>query len=108
MAAARLKYPLASIELAFREQYRNMKEVIAKHPAVMDKLLAAVRQAGLQPHVTPVRGGTDGARLSFMGLPTPNVFTGGYNYHGRYEWVSLDGMNKSAEVLVNLVRKWAE
>lgn len=108
VAAARLKYPLAGIELAFREQYRNMKEVIAKHPAVMDKLLAAVRQAGLQPHVTPVRGGTDGARLSFMGLPTPNVFTGGYNYHGRYEWVSLDGMNKSAEVLVNLVRKWAE
>jgi len=108
VAAARLKYPLAKIDLAFKEQYRNMKEIISKHPAVMANLLAAVRQAGLQPHVTPVRGGTDGARLSFMGLPTPNVFTGGYNYHGRYEWVSLDGMNKSAQVLVNLAREWAK
>jgi len=107
-AALRLKYPLAKIELSFKEQYRNMKEVIARHPRVMENLLAAVRQAGLAPHVKPVRGGTDGARLSFMGLPAPNVFTGGYNYHGRYEWVSLDGMNKSAEVLVNLARKWAE
>lgn len=108
VASMRLKYPLAKIELVFREQYRNMKPVISRHPAVMAKLLAAVRQAGLVPHVKPVRGGTDGARLSFMGLPTPNVFTGGYNYHGRYEWVSLDGMNKSAEVLVNLARNWAE
>jgi len=107
VAAKRLKYPLARIEVTFREQYRNMKEVIVKHPEVMENLLAAVREAGLEPRVKPVRGGTDGARLSFMGLPTPNVFTGGYNYHGRYEWVSLDGMNKAAEVLVNLAGKWA-
>ena len=73
----------------------------------LKRLLAAVRKAGLTPHVKPVRGGTDGAHLSFMGLPTPNVFTGGYNYHGRYEWVSLDGMNKSAEVLLNLAQEWA-
>ncbi|OGR41504.1 MAG: peptidase T [Elusimicrobia bacterium GWA2_61_42] len=108
VAAKRLKYPLAEIDLAFREQYRNMKEIIVRHPAVMGKLMAAVREAGLEPKVKPVRGGTDGARLSFMGLPTPNVFTGGYNYHGRYEWASLDGMNKSAEVLINLVRQWAK
>ncbi|OGR62902.1 MAG: peptidase T [Elusimicrobia bacterium GWB2_63_22] len=108
VAAKRLKYPLARIDLAFREQYRNMKEVIVKHPLVMANLKAAVKQAGLEPRVKPVRGGTDGARLSFMGLPTPNIFTGGYNYHGRYEWVSLDGMNKSAEVVVNLVREWAK
>lgn len=108
VAAKRLKYPLAKIELNFREQYRNMKEVIVKHPEVMRNLKAAVKKAGLEPHLKPVRGGTDGARLSFMGLPTPNVFTGGYNYHGRYEWVSLDGMNKSAEVLINLAREWAE
>lgn len=108
VAAARLKYPLAKIELSFKEQYRNMKEVIAKRPEVMANLLAAVRAAGLTPEIKPVRGGTDGSRLSFMGLPTPNVFTGGYNYHGRYEWVSLDGMNKSLEVLINLARKWAE
>ncbi len=108
VAAKRLKYPLARIEVSFREQYRNMKEVIDRRPDVMGKLMSAVRAAGLEPHVKPVRGGTDGARLSFMGLPTPNVFTGGYNYHGRYEWVSLDGMNKSAEVLVNLAREWAK
>jgi len=108
VAAKRLKYPLAKIVLDFREQYRNMKEVIIRHPEVMRNLKAAVKKAGLEPHLKPVRGGTDGARLSFMGLPTPNVFTGGYNYHGRYEWVSLDGMNKSAEVLINLAREWAE
>lgn len=108
VAAKRLKYPLAKIELTFKEQYRNMKEVIVKHPEIMGKLMTAVKQAGLEPHVKPVRGGTDGARLSFMGLPTPNVFTGGYNYHGRYEWVSLDGMNKSAEVLINLAQEWAK
>ena len=108
VAAKRLKYPLAKIGLTFTEQYRNMREVIVKHPEIMGKLMTAVKQAGLVPHVKPVRGGTDGARLSFMGLPTPNVFTGGYNYHGRYEWVSLDGMNKSAEVLINLAQEWAK
>ena len=108
VAEKRLKSPLASIKLEFREQYRNMGAVIAKHPRVMANLVAAVKAAGLVPLIKPVRGGTDGARLSFMGLPTPNVFTGGYNYHGRYEWVSLDGMNKSAEVLLNLVREWAK
>lgn len=108
VADKRKKYPLAKIDLTFKESYRNMKEVIRRHPAVMEKLKAAVRAADLEPRIKPVRGGTDGARLSFMGLPTPNVFTGGYNYHGRYEWVSLDGMNKAAEVLVNLARGWAE
>ncbi|HAH31668.1 MAG TPA: peptidase T [Elusimicrobia bacterium] len=108
VAAKRIKYPLAEIMLEFREQYRNMGPVIRKYPRVMENLITAVKETGLTPHIKPVRGGTDGARLSFMGLPTPNVFTGGYNYHGRYEWVSLEGMNKSAEVMINLVRKWAE
>jgi tripeptide aminopeptidase len=103
-----IKYPLAKITLKFNEQYRNMGPVIAKHPKVMVNLIAAVKKTGLTPHVKPVRGGTDGSRLSFMGLPTPNVFTGGYNYHGRYEWVSLDGMQKSFEVMLNLVQEWAK
>ncbi|MBU2574234.1 MAG: peptidase T [Elusimicrobia bacterium] len=107
VAEKRVKYPLAEIKLEFKEQYRNMGRVMAKHPGAMANLVAAVKKAGLAPHIKPVRGGTDGARLSFMGLPTPNVFTGGYNYHGRYEWISLDGMNKSAEVLLNLVQEWA-
>ena len=104
----RIKYPLAEIEFEFKEQYRNMGPIIASRPEVTAKLVAAVRKAGLEPRIKPVRGGTDGARLSFMGLPTPNIFTGGFNYHGRYEWVSLDGMNKSAEVLINLAREWVK
>jgi len=108
VAEKRMKYPLADIKLEFNEQYRNMGPVIGRRPEIMGKLIAAVSKAGIKPRVKPVRGGTDGARLSFMGLPTPNVFTGGFNYHGRYEWVSLDGMNKSAEVLINLVREWAK
>ncbi|OGS06671.1 MAG: peptidase T [Elusimicrobia bacterium RIFOXYA12_FULL_51_18] len=108
VAEKRLRYPLADIKLEFNEQYRNMGAVISKHPKVMANLIAAVKKAGLTPHIKPVRGGTDGSRLSFMGLPTPNVFTGGYNYHGRYEWVSLDGMEKSMQVLINLVQEWAK
>jgi len=108
VAEKSIKYPLADIKLEFKEQYRNMGPVIAKRPEIMAKLIAAVKKAGVEPHIKPVRGGTDGSRLSFMGLPTPNVFTGGYNYHGRYEWVSLDGMKKSMDVLVNLVQIWAE
>ena len=108
VAAKRYKYPAAKIEISFREQYRNMVEIINKNPQVMEKLKKAVKMAGLEPRIKPVRGGTDGARLSFMGLPCPNIFTGGFNYHGRYEWVSLDGMNKSANVLLNLVSVWLE
>ncbi|MEI7482068.1 MAG: peptidase T [Elusimicrobiota bacterium] len=108
IAEKKLKYPLAEIKIEFKTQYRNMGPVIGKQPEIMEKLIAAVSKAGIKPRIKPVRGGTDGARLSFMGLPTPNVFTGGFNYHGRYEWVSLDGMNKSAEVLINLVGEWAK
>ncbi|MBO4556905.1 MAG: peptidase dimerization domain-containing protein, partial [Elusimicrobiales bacterium] len=108
VAAKRYKYPAAQIEISFREQYRNMVEIINQNPQVMEKLKKAVVMAGLELRIKPVRGGTDGARLSFMGLPCPNVFTGGFNYHGRYEWVSLDGMNKSAQVLLNLASLWAE
>lgn len=104
----RLKYPLSEIKIEFNEQYRNMKEIIDKHPLVMEKLIEAVKQTGLTPIIKPVRGGTDGAKLSFMGLPTPNVFTGGYNYHGPYEWVSLDSMYLSFKTLINLVQLWAK
>jgi len=104
----RMKYPLAKINIEFNEQYRNMKKIIDKNPQVFEKLLKAVRKTGLDPIIKPVRGGTDGARLSYMGLPTPNIFTGGYNYHGPYEWISLDSMFKSFEVLINLVKEWAE
>jgi len=104
----REKYPLAKIEYEIKQQYRNMRLIIDKKPEVMEKLISAVKEAGLNPIIKPVRGGTDGARLSFMGLPTPNIFTGGYNYHGPYEWISLDSMYKSFEVLIKLSEKWTE
>jgi len=102
----REKYPLSKIEYEIKKQYRNMKTIIDKNPNVMKKLITAVEEVGLNPIIKPVRGGTDGARLSFMGLPTPNIFSGGYNYHGPYEWVSLDSMYKSFEVLIKLSEKW--
>lgn len=102
----RKKYPLAKIDISFRKQYRNMKLIIDKYPQLMSKLVEAVKDVGIEPIIKPVRGGTDGSRLSFMGVPTPNVFTGGYNYHGPYEWVSLDSMKKSMEVLLKLCEKF--
>ncbi|MEF3279720.1 MAG: peptidase T [Elusimicrobiota bacterium] len=102
------KYSLAKIEIDFIKQYRNMKNIIDKYPEVMSKLFSAMKNAGVEPRLKPIRGGTDGSRLSFMGLPTPNVFTGGYNYHGPYEWISLDSMLKSFEVAVNLCKEWSK
>lgn len=102
------KYPKASIDFEVQESYRNMKIVLEKHPQVLEKALKAVEMAGIKPIKNIIRGGTDGARLSFMGLPTPNIFTGGSNFHSRYEWVTLDDMRKSAESIVHLMTLWAE
>ncbi|MEY4278589.1 MAG: hypothetical protein RL377_593 [Bacteroidota bacterium] len=85
------------------EQYRNMREVIDQHPAIVTNALAAYEKAGVKPIVTPIRGGTDGSRLSFLGLPTPNIFTGMQAIHSRHEWVGVRDMVKAVEVLVNLV-----
>jgi len=102
------KYPAAEIKLELREQYRNMKSVLDKHPQVMEHAIAAIRAEGMTPIQKPVRGGTDGARLSFMGMPTPNIFTGGCNFHGKHEWVSIDGMAKAVRTVLALVRRWEE
>ncbi len=101
-------HPGASVEIAVEEQYRNMKEVLDRHPEVVECAEEAIRRAGLEVRGTPVRGGTDGSRLSFMGLPTPNIFAGEHNYHSRYEWVSTHDMHKAVEVIVNLCRIWEE
>ncbi len=101
-------HPGASVEIAVEEQYRNMKEVLDRHPVVVECAEEAIRRAGLEVRGTPVRGGTDGSRLSFMGLPTPNIFAGEHNYHSRYEWVSTHDMHKAVEVIVNLCRIWEE
>ena len=85
------------------DSYFNMKEQILPHIHLVDNAMAAMRKAGVNPVVSPIRGGTDGARLSYEGLPCPNLFTGGHNFHGRYEYVTLDDMEKSLQTVLNLV-----
>jgi tripeptide aminopeptidase len=104
---AKERYPGATINVELEKSYRNMKTVLDKHPEVVEKAEEAIRLCGLVPVRTSIRGGTDGARLCFMGLPTPNLFTGGHNFHSRYEWISLEDMEKAAEVIVCLMELWA-
>lgn len=101
-------FPGSSVEVRFEESYRNMKEILDRHPDVVEKALAAVRLAGLEPVLGAIRGGTDGAHLCFQGLPTPNVFAGGVNFHGVTEWVSLRWMAKAVETFLHLVRLWGQ
>jgi tripeptide aminopeptidase len=100
-------FPGARVELSVEESYRNMGEVLALHPDVVASACDAVREAGLEVRSRPIRGGTDGSKLSFMGLPTPNIFAGEHNFHSRLEWVSVEDMEKAVEVIVNLARIWA-
>jgi tripeptide aminopeptidase len=100
-------YAAASVEIDRRESYRNMKEVLDRYPEVAEHAKAAMMRAGLTPHVRQIRGGTDGARLSFMGLPTPNLFAGEHNIHSRLEWTSVQDMDKAVEVIVEICRSWA-
>lgn len=101
-------YPGATYALKVRQQYRNMKVVLDRTPEVVDYAVEAVRRAGLEPRLGSIRGGTDGARLSFMGLPCPNIFTGGHAYHSPLEWVSVEDMEKAVKTIVELVRIWEE
>jgi tripeptide aminopeptidase len=101
-------HPGASVEFAVEESYRNMREVLERHPQVIDYARRAIRLAGLEPVERPIRGGTDGSRLSFMGLPTPNLFAGEHNFHSRLEWVSAQDMDKAVEVIVKLCGIWGE
>jgi len=100
--------PGASVDVHVEEQYRNMREVIDQHPLVVERAREAIALAGLQVHERAIRGGTDGSRLSFMGLPTPNIFAGEQNFHSRLEWVSVQDMEKAVEVIVELARVWEE
>jgi tripeptide aminopeptidase len=98
----------ARVEIAIEEQYRNMKAVLDQHPEVVEYAYEAVRRAGVEVRATPIRGGTDGSKLSFMGLPTPNLFAGEHNFHSRLEWVSRQDMEKAVDVIVWLCRVWEE
>jgi len=101
-------YPGSSVEVHVEESYRNMKEVLDHHPDVVENACEAFRRAGLEPRIEPIRGGTDGSRLSFMGLPTPNIFAGEHNFHSRYEWISTSDMHKAVEVIIELCQVWEE
>ena len=102
------KYGNGTLTLTLKDQYYNMRKMVEPHPQVIDNALAAMREADVEPVVRPIRGGTDGARLSFMGLPCPNIFAGGMNFHGKFEYCSLNSMEKAVKVIVNIAKKWAE
>ncbi|MDZ7337227.1 MAG: peptidase T [candidate division KSB1 bacterium] len=102
------RHPRARLEFEVQESYRNMKYKLDEDPKVVEYALEAVRRVGLQPKLSLIRGGTDGARLCYQGLLTPNIFTGGHNFHSRQEWISVQDMEKAVAVLVELVRVWAE
>jgi tripeptide aminopeptidase len=101
-------FPHSSYRLEITPQYRNMKEVIDRHPALIDNAMEAIRRTGLTPVKTSIRGGTDGSRLSFMGLPCPNIFAGEHAFHSRLEWVSVQDMEKAMQTIVHLAMIWAE
>ena len=96
------------ITLELRDQYYNMREMVEPHYHIIEKAVRAMEMAGIQPKVQPIRGGTDGARLSFMGLPCPNIFAGGHNFHGKLEFVPIESMEKATEVILNLISLFAE
>jgi len=101
-------WPGVAVSVKVEESYRNMKEVLDRHPQVAENAREAIRRTGLEVRQQAIRGGTDGSRLSFMGLPTPNIFTGEQNFHSRLEWVSAQDMEKAVEVIVNVCRIWEE
>jgi tripeptide aminopeptidase len=101
-------FPGATVETRVEESYRNMREVLDHHPEVVEHAREAIRRAGLETRERPIRGGTDGSKLSFMGLPTPNLFAGEQNFHSRLEWVSVQDMEKAVEVIVHLGTIWEE
>ena len=101
-------YPNSSYRMDVKPQYRNMKQVIDRHPETVDYAIEAIRRAGLTPVRSSIRGGTDGSRLSFMGLPCPNIFAGEHAFHSRLEWVSRQDMEKAAETIVHLAMIWEE
>ncbi len=102
------KYPNSTAEFKVTEQYRNMKKVLDQHPEVMKNAVEAIRRAGLKPERSSIRGGTDGSRLSFMGLPCPNIFAGEHAFHSKLEWVSVQDMEAAVRTIVHLAMVWEE
>lgn len=103
-----VRYPNSSYTFDVQEQYRNMKEILDQYPRLVENALLAMERSGLTPTCRSIRGGTDGSRLSFMGLPCPNIFAGEHAFHSRLEWVSVQDMEKATEVIINVCRVWEE
>ena len=101
-------YPGSSYTFEVKHQYRNMKAILDRHPEIVDNAVEAIRRAGMQPVRGSIRGGTDGSRLSFMGLPCPNIFAGGHAFHSPLEWVSRQDMEKAVKTIVELAKVWEE
>ena len=101
-------YPRSTYRMEVKQQYRNMKEVIDRHPQIVAYAIEAIERAGLTPVRTSIRGGTDGSRLSFMGLPCPNIFAGEHAFHSRLEWVSRQDMEKAVQTIVHLAMIWEQ
>jgi len=102
------KYKRSSFEFDVSESYRNMKFELDKKPEAVEYALEAVKRCNIEPKIDSIRGGTDGSRLSYMGLPCPNIFTGGHAYHSKLEWISVQDMEKAVETLINLCIVWEE
>jgi len=98
------KYPAGKVVVNIRDQYFNMKEKIMPVYHIVELAAEAIKLAGVEPLIIPIRGGTDGSKLSYMGLPTPNIFTGGHNYHGRFEFIPIQSMRKAVETIINIAR----
>ena len=101
-------YPASSYQLQVKPQYRNMKQVLDEHPQIVEYGMEAIKRAGLQAKLCSIRGGTDGSRLSYMGLPCPNIFAGEHAFHGKQEWVSVQDMQKAVETILHLCMIWEE
>ncbi|KKB80163.1 peptidase T [Devosia soli] len=101
-------YPGSTYAISVREQYRNMKQVLDQYPQIVENAVEAVRRAGMEPKLSSIRGGTDGSRLSFMGLPTANIFAGGHAFHSPLEWISRQDMEKAVATIVEVAKIWEE
>ena len=96
------------IKLTIKDSYYNMKEKVEPHYHIVEKAIKAMQQCGVEPKVKPIRGGTDGATLSYKGLPCPNIFAGGHNFHGKYEYLPLESMQKASEVILAIIQLFIE
>ena len=101
------KYGLGTATLVLKDQYYNMREQVEPHYKIVEIAMKAIADAGVEPKVQPIRGGTDGANLSFRGLPCPNIFAGGLNFHGKFEWIPLESMEKASKVILNILSEFA-